>query len=224
MISKPKKKKKKNRPVSKAREIFKAITLVLIIGAALRAFVIQPFRAPDSAMQNALYNGDFLLVSKLSYMNEKPKQGDLIVFTHPLRNSQKLVRRIVAIEGETVEVSGKKVYVNGAPLQDFETTLHSDYRILPVEFSGRDYMASLQVPSGSVFVLGDNRDKAEDSRSFGCVPVGSIDGKGLFVYFSWTPDPNAPKLKPPYIIPAIELFFYNIYNFPSRVRWDRLFI
>jgi len=224
MISKPKKKKKRSKPVSKTREIIKAVIIIAIIGAALRAFVIVPFRVDGGDMQSGLYSGDFLLTSKLSYKSDKPEPGDLILFSHPLHHGKKLIRRVVATEGQTVEISGKVVLVDGKQIGDIETVQHGDYRILPREFSGRDYMALLQVPSGQLFVMGDNRDDCDDSRGFGCIPYSSVEGKGLFVYFSWTPDPNAPKLKSPYIVPAIQLFFYNIYRFPSRVRWDRLFI
>jgi signal peptidase I len=225
MIIKPRKKKKKGpQKVSKTRELAKAILLITIIGTVLRIFVVSPHRVETAAMQNGLYPGDFLLASKLSYKTDQPAAGDLILFSHPLKPKEKLVSRVVALEGQTVQISGKTVYINGQPTRDFPGVQHSDYRILPSDYSNRDYMALQQVPPGHVFVLGDNRDNSQDSRNFGFVPNGSIEGKGLFVYFSWAPDPRAPKLESPYIIPAIHLFIYNAYRFPSRVRWDRLFI
>ncbi|UCE65456.1 MAG: signal peptidase I, partial [Candidatus Zixiibacteriota bacterium] len=118
---------------------------------------------------------------------------------------------------------GKMVYVNGETIAEFPTVQHNDYRILPRDFSNRDYFEAKQVPAGHLFVLGDNRDNAEDSRNFGFVDVQKIDGKGIFVYFSYAPDPNAPRMESPYIIPAIQIFFYNLFHFPSRVRWDRFF-
>jgi signal peptidase I len=224
MIEKPKKKKKKPQRVSKTREIIKAILLLAVIGSVLRIFIFSPYRIDSSAMQNGLYPGDFLLTSKLSYRSAKPVAGDLILFEHPLRPQEKIVRRIIAVEGQTVQIAAKTVFVNGEPIHEIPGVLHSDYRVIPADFSNRDYLASQQVPPGHVFVLGDNRDNSDDSRNFGFVPKKSIDGKGLFVYFSWAPDPNAPKLKSPYLIPALQLFFYNLYSFPSRVRWDRFFI
>ncbi len=225
MIIKPRKKKKKGpQRVSKTREIAKALILVTIIGTVLRIFIFSPHRIESAAMQNGLYAGDFLLTSKLSYKTSQPEAGDLILFSHPLKPKTRLVRRVVALEGQTVQIAAKTVYIDGKPARDFDGVKHSDYRILPADFSNRDYTAPQQVPPGHVFVLGDNRDDSEDSRNFGFVPKGTIVGKGLFVYFSWAPDPRAPKLESPYIIPAIQLFFYNAYKFPSRVRWDRLFI
>jgi signal peptidase I len=224
MIIKPRKKKKRGpRHISKSVEVAKAILLLVVISAVLRAFVFHPFRVPDQGMQSGLYPGDFLLTSKLTYKMDKPAIGDLVLIKNPIKIGEKLVSRIVAIEGQTVEISGKTVYVDGQPFKEFDSAQHSDYRILPADFSNRDYMSPQQVPPGHIFVLGDNRDNSEDSRNFGPVPNDGILGKGLFVYFSWTPDPNAPKLESPYIVPAIHLFFYNVANFTSRVRWDRLF-
>jgi len=71
-------------------------------------------------------------------------------------------------------------------------------------------------------VLGDNRDYAEDSRHFGAVSNANIQGRGILVYWSWKPDPNAPRWESPYIVPAIEIFFYNTLHFPSRIGWDRI--
>jgi signal peptidase I len=224
MIEKPRKKKKKFKKLSRTQTIIRGILLVVIIGAILRYFVVSPYRMDTKAMQSGLYPGDFLLASKLSYKSAKPQVGDLVLFQHPLLLSKKVVRRVVATEGQSVEIKAKMVYVDGQPFREFQSTLHSDYRILPREFSNRDYMARQQVPPGHIFVLGDNRDDSEDSRNFGFVANSTVEGKGLFVYFSWTPDPSAPKMEPPYIVPAVELFFYNLYNFPTRVRWDRLFI
>jgi signal peptidase I len=224
MIEKPKKKKKRpKRRLSRTAELLKAAAIIFVIGIILRVLVITPYKVPDNSMQSGLLPGDFLMTSQLSYKFDKPTSGDLILFENPLKFGEKLVRRIVATEGQTVEITGKTVNVNGQAIVETGTVKHADYRILPREFSSRDFMPRQLVPPGHVYVLGDNRDETNDSRDFGPVPVGNIAGKGLFVYFSWTPDPNAPKMKSPYIIPAVQIFFYSLYTFPSRVRWDRLF-
>ncbi|OGC91123.1 MAG: signal peptidase I [candidate division Zixibacteria bacterium RBG_16_53_22] len=225
MIEKPKKKKKRaKRKLSRTAEFFKAAFIILVIGTILRIFVVTPYEVSDNSMQSSLLAGDFLMTSQLAYRFDKPKVGDLILLEHPLKLGQKLSRRIVAVEGQRVRIESKVVYVDDKPLPDFATAKHSDNRILPREFSDRDFMSSQIVTPGHVFVMGDNRDQTEDSRDFGLVPTANIKGKGLFVYFSWTLDPNAPKMESPYIVPAIQIFFYSLYTFPSRVRWDRFFI
>jgi signal peptidase I len=222
MISKPKK-KKKSRKLSRKQIIIMAILAIAVIGSILRIFFFSPYRIDGNDMQPGLYAGDFLLASKLSYQSARPEVGDLVLFQHPFHLGRRLVRRVVATEGQSVEIIGKTVYINNRPIQDFPTVTHSDPQILSPDYSARDYMRRQLVPPNQVFVLGDNRDKSEDSRDFGCVPDELIEGKGLVVYFSWVPDPQAPKMKSPYIVPAVQLFFYNVFNFPSRVRWDRLF-
>ena len=214
-------KKRKKRIVSKKRELIKASVLVLIIATALRVFVVLPYKMPDEAMQNGYYAGDFLIVSKISFKFNHPSVGDIVVFDHPYRPGERLARRVIATAGQTVEIVGKMVYVDDETMSELPSVTHSDYRILPAEFSSRDYRPAQQVPLGQVYVLSDNRDQSEDSRDFGFIDITDIRGKTLFVYLSWAPDPNAPVMESPYIIPAIQIFFYNLFHFPSRVRWSR---
>ncbi len=220
--SKSKDRKKKAR-ISRKRELVKAISLLIVVAAALRILVIFPCRIPDDSMRRGLYSGDFLLTSSFSYKTSEPKPGDIVVFDHPFRDGEKLARRVIAKGGQTVEIVGKMVYVDNQPLADFPDVLHSDYRILPADFSNRDYYPPQKIPSGHIYVLGDNRDESEDSRNFGFIDLQKVQGKGLFVYFSWAPDPNAPRMESPYIIPAIQIAFYNLFHFPSRIRWGRFF-
>lgn len=217
-------KKRKSRRISKKIELIKAAVLFILIAAVLRIFVVFPYRMSDTTMQNGLLGGDFVLASKLSYKFTHPQVGDIVVFDHPFRPDEKLARRIVAIEGQTVEIVGKMVYVNEEPFSEPSQVIHSDYRILPSEFSNRDYCPPLRVPSGQIYVLADNRDQSEDSRDFGCIDLSKVKGKEMFVYFSWAPDPNAPAWESPYIIPAVQILFYNLFHFPSRIRWDRFFV
>jgi signal peptidase I len=108
MIIKPRKKKKRGpRHISKTVEFAKAMLLLLVISAVLRAFVFHPFRIPDQGMQSGLYPGDFLLTSKLTYKMDKPAVGDLVLIKNPIKIGEKLVSRILAVEGQTVEISGK---------------------------------------------------------------------------------------------------------------------
>jgi signal peptidase I len=173
-------------------------------------------------MEDALFEGDFLLTSQLSYRAGMPQPGDLIVFQHPFNLDEKASGRVVAVEGQTVDIINKVVYVDNAELEEHVNVKHSDERIISETYSGRDNIGPVQVPAGAVYVLCDNRDVGEDSRNFGPVNIDNIKGKGLFVYWSWRPDPNAPKMESPYITPAISILLYNLYHFPSRVGWDRL--
>jgi signal peptidase I len=213
---------RKKRKTSKGAEFLKALVIVVLIGIVLRVFVLLPYRVGGPDMQGDLYDGDFLLVSQLAYRSETPKAGDIVVFEHPIKVGTEKAGRVVAREGQTVEIKGKVVFVDGNALNDAVYAGHNDYRILPSDYSSRDFYGPVKVPTGGVFVLADNRDNGEDSRQFGPVSCANIKGKGLFVYWSWKPDPNSPKWESPYVIPALEIMFYNLLHFPSRIGWDRI--
>lgn len=203
-------------------EFLKAAIVVVLIGLVLRIFIFLPFKCDNPDMENALYQGDYLIVSKLSYNAGTPQAGDLVVFEHPFKIGELKAGRVVATEGQTVEITDKLVYVDDAKIADYTNVKHSDDKIIPETYTNRDYLQPVQVPAGAVYILCDNRDTAEDSRNFGPINVDNIKGRGMFVYWSWRPDPDAPEWESPYIIPAVKILFYSLFNFPSRLRWDRL--
>ena len=170
-------KKKKKRAISRKSELIKAAILLILIAAILRIFVVLPYHLPDDAMRSGLFSGDYLLTSKLAYKFNPPEVNDIVVFDHPFKPGEKLARRVIATEGQTVQIVGKMVYVNDEPFAEQSTVTHSDYRIFPPELSNRDYSPAQQVPSGQIFVLADNRDKGEDSREFGFIDIDKVRGK-----------------------------------------------
>lgn len=217
-VEKPKKRKRRN---TRRMEFIKAAIIVVLIGLVLRIFVFMPHRIASSDMESALCAGDYLLSSQLAYKTGKPQPGDIIVFEHPFKIGEDKAGRVVAVEGQTVEIIEKAVYVDNQIFGDGEFVQHTDSRIIPPIYSNRDFVDPFTVPAGAVYVLCDNRDSCEDSRNFGVINVDKIKGKGLFVYWSWQPDPNAPKWESPYITPAIKILFYNLFHFPSRIGWSR---
>jgi len=213
--------RRRKRP-SRTLDFLKALVIVVLIGSAIRIFIAMPYRVKNIHMESGLMAGDFLLVNQLAYRSQKPVAADIVVFKHPLKVGEHTVGRVIATEGQTVAIRDKTVYVDNSPIAEPSTVRHSDYRIFPPDYSNRDNFAPTQVPAGMVFVLGDNRDEAEDSRHFGPIEIADIKGKGMLVYWSWRPDKNEPKWESPYIIPAIQIFFYNLTHFPSRIDWSRL--
>lgn len=207
---------------SAARDYLEAILVALIIGVVLRAFVVQAYRIPSESMQNTLLPGDYLLVSKFSYHFSEPKAGDIVVFQYPLNPAKDYVKRCIAVEGQTVEVRDKVVYVNGQPAQVPEGAMYTDTRVLPSHLSNRDNFGPTAVPPGHIFVMGDNRDNSRDSREWGFLDKNLIRGKAMFIYWSWEPDPDAPKWESPYILPLLTIPFYNLAHFPTSTRWERI--
>ena len=205
-----------------AREYLEAMLIALILALVLRTFVVQAYRIPSDSMQTSLMVGDFILVSKFTYHFREPRPDDILVFKYPLNPSKDFVKRCVAVEGQMVEIRDKVVYVNGEGRTEPPGVYFTDPSIVPADLSNRDNFGPVIVPPGTVFVLGDNRDDSRDSRIWGFLDKDLIRGKASLVYWSWAPDPNAPKWESPYLMPLLTIPFYNLMHFPSRVRWDRL--
>lgn len=136
-------------------------------------------RMPTASMEPALQKDDFLMVDLRAYKNSKAERGDLVVFKYPPDPSKLFVKRVIALEGETVEIKNKEVVVNGTALQEPYKT-HKDKTIEQV----RDNFGPITIPPGACFVLGDNRDVSADSRYWGNLPLASIKGKALYVYWA----------------------------------------
>lgn len=136
-------------------------------------------RMPTTSMEPALQNDDFLVVDLGAYKNSKAERGDLVVFKYPLDPSKLFVKRVIALEGETVEIKNKEVIVNGKALEEPYKT-HKDSAVEKI----RDNFGPITIPPGACFVLGDNRDLSADSRHWGNVPLANIKGKPLYVYWA----------------------------------------
>lgn len=212
--------KKTDKPSLKG--YIKVVLLAILIAFLLRAFVVQAYKIPSSSMEDSLLAGDFILVNKLHYRFNEPKPGEVIVFKYPLNSSKDMVKRVLAVEGQSVEIKNKVIYVDGKIVSEPPSAKHIDNRILSGDYSARDNFGPEQVPAGHLFVLGDNRDNSQDSREWGFLDMSLIKGKALIVYWSWTADPYAPKFRSPYIIPLLEIIFYNLGHLTERLRLGRI--
>lgn len=178
------------------REYAEAILIALLLALVIRTFVVQAFKIPSGSMEPTLEIGDHILVNKFIYGMkipftsihlfplEKPQRGDVIVFIYPLDTSKDFIKRVVAVEGDTVRIINKKLYINGSEVPD----PHAVYReetLFSAEVQKRDNFGPVSVPEGNLFVLGDNRDRSLDSRFWGFVPLGDVRGKAFIIYWSW---------------------------------------
>ena len=205
------------------REYLETAVIALAAALLLRLFVVSAYRVNSSSMEDTLFAGDYIFVNKLAYeYGTDPKPGDIIVFKYPNNPKKDFIKRVVAVPGDEVQVADKIVYVNREVAPIPIHSKNTDKRIIPGELSFRDNFGPYIVPENQYFVLGDNRDDSHDSRFWGCVPRENIRGKAVFVYWSWTPDPDAPKWEFPYIVNAVQWIGYALFNFPSHVRWNRL--
>lgn len=169
------------------------IVVALVVAVLIKTFLVQAFYIPSASMRNTLLEGDRVMVNKLAYRFGDPAPGQVIVFDSPLAPSNHgesffrgvvrnigealglatpetaLIKRVVAVGGQTVEIRGGVLLVDGAAVDE------------PYVIPGRvaaDY-GPVTVPEDHVFVLGDNRTQSEDSRAFGAIPESSIVGRAF---------------------------------------------
>ena len=152
------------------------VILALLLALFLRKYIFINAVIPSPSMENTIMTGDLLFGSKLSYLNKNPERGDIIIFKYPDGETQKFIKRIIGLPGETIKIENAKIYVNGKPLKENylkETWINATG---PYEF---------QVPKNSYFVLGDNRNNSLDARFWNNTYVSKdkILAKAKFVYY-----------------------------------------
>lgn len=154
------------------KEWIKDIIIAIVIAVVVIQF-IKPTIVKESSMEPNFYSNDYLFVSKQSYTFSEPKQGDVVVFHSELKQAngdeKLLIKRIIGLPGDTIDVKDEKVYINGVEL--VEDYIKDGYTTGEVD--------GLVVPEGQVFCMGDNRRVSIDSRypEVGCVKIDEIIGK-----------------------------------------------
>jgi signal peptidase I len=166
-------------PVSKTQFVVNVMweLVITILPALLVALFINVFVAEAAlveygpSMQPNLYRGDRVIAEKVSYRFHLPHRGDVVIADRP-GNEVSLIKRVVALPGETVEVRGGHTFINGEQIEEPWVT----------HFGGPNYPPTV-VPPDHVFILGDNRGSSRDSRAIGPVPMDTIKGHVWLVYW-----------------------------------------
>lgn len=172
---------KEEKPENKAKEILSwVITLgiTMLCVFLLKNYVIINANVPTGSMENTIMPDDNLLGYRLAYMNEEPQRGDVIFFYFPDDETQKFVKRVIGLPGETVRIENGEIYIN-----DSEVPLEEPY--LKEEWTRGTGPFVFEVPEGSYFVLGDNRNTSRDARYWANTYVAKekIIGKAILIYF-----------------------------------------
>ncbi|AWK89029.1 signal peptidase I [Azospirillum thermophilum] len=232
-------------------ETVKTVLYAVLIAFGVRTFAFEPFNIPSGSMIPTLLIGDYLFVSKYSYgyskhtiafglpvfegriMAKMPERGDVIVFKLPRDNKTDYIKRIVGLPGDTIQMIGGILHINGQPvkrdrIEDFVTqdalgrTLHvaqyvetlpngRSHRIIEETDNGPlDNTPAYKVPEGHVFMMGDNRDNSLDSRvpaQVGFVPLENLVGRAEFLFFSLDEGTR----------------FFEVWRWPMDLRFSRLF-
>ncbi len=178
------------------REYTEAILVALVLALFIRTFIVQAFKIPSGSMLPTLKIGDHLLVNKFIYGIKipfsgnilvpvsTPARGDVIVFKYPGDPSIDYIKRVVAVEGDKLEIKNKEIHINDKKVDDSHA-FFSSKQILSASVSPRDNLGPIMIPKGKVFVMGDNRDNSNDSRFWGYVDETAIRGKAFILYWSW---------------------------------------
>lgn len=195
------------------------LALMLAIMGSFRSAVADWNTVPTGSMNPTIVEGDRIFVNKLAYglrvpfttwhvaRWSEPERGDVVVFASP-KDGTRLVKRVVALPGETVELIDNRLFVDGkpaayavcaaapgnGPVLVTEQTDHGSHPLLLTP--GRRAMRNFEpvtVPPDHYFMLGDNRDNSADSRYFGFVPVKSITGRSSSVLLSFDPTTHLPR-------------------------------
>ncbi|MBI1922573.1 MAG: signal peptidase I [Geobacter sp.] len=163
-----------------------AIILNTVVAGPLITFAVRGptgisiTRVASNTLEPALMEGDYVVLGLCPYERDLPGRGDVVVFPYAKDPSKKFIKRVVGLEGESVEIVHKRVHIDGREFVDPWGVFH-DREVVPASKGPRDNIPRIVVPRGYVFVLGDNRDISFDSRYYGPVETRTIVGKALYV-------------------------------------------
>jgi len=173
------------------REWIESIIIAFVLAMIIRTFLVQAFKIPTGSMRPTLLEGDLILVNKFIYGAKlplvdvnlpavrSPRRGDVVVFIYPENPKKDFIKRLVAVEGETVEIENGTIFLDGQPLLD--TVFSQRYYYNRGEFGQEGQ--KIVVPKNNIFVLGDNSASSQDSRFWGFVPRKNILGKAILIYW-----------------------------------------
>ncbi len=207
--------------MKKRKRVIAAAVLAVILFAVgfYIVFFIRLVKVPTGSMKNTILPGDRVAVNIVFRQIER---GDIVIFKFPMDPSVQFIQRVIGLPGESIRLRDKRVYINGnelserrvsvervlpddpSPMKELSADGGGSYSVLYNKADPGDLDLSddlipygikepFQIPEGSYFVMGDNRDNSLDSRFWGVVPRDSITGKAFLIY--WSEDPLDKKTR-----------------------------
>jgi signal peptidase I len=153
------------------REIVEIVALTLLIFVVIH-FVIQSYHVQGANMQPSFVADQYVMVNKSAYLFRNVERGDVVVFHDPQDTAQDFIERVIGLPGDTIQVDSTTIHVNGV-------LLNEPY----VKVATNPLADTWKVPANQYFVLNDNRQSTDDSRTWNFVPKDYIIGKAVLVYW-----------------------------------------
>lgn len=151
------------------------VAAAFALAMLIQAFVVKPFEVPTGSMLPTIQLGDRVLCDRITFHFREPRVGDIVVLDNPTEGDPPLVKRVVAVGGQELDIKNGWVYLDG------------ERQLEPYVVAARRGTYSLRspllIPDGEVWLMGDNRAESADSRYFGTRPVESVFGRAFFVYW-----------------------------------------
>jgi signal peptidase I len=154
------------------RELVASILPALVIVLLVNVFIAQATRVEGQSMEPNLHDHQRVIIEKVTYHFRSPERGEIVVLRPPQRQVAPLIKRVVALPGETIEIHDGHVYINGVLLQEPYLAQQT-----------RGTLPPTLVPEEHVFVMGDNRGSSNDSRAFGAIAFEDVIGKAWVRYW-----------------------------------------
>ncbi|MEK6264387.1 MAG: signal peptidase I [Clostridium sp.] len=154
----------------KTSKAVKYTAILLVTSVFIINFLFQVVTVNGKSMVPTLQSNDKLILERVSYRIMSPKRNDIVVIRYPADIRERIIKRVIAVAGDTVKICDNILYINGKTISEY--------------YINEDYMSDydeIQVPLDTVFVLGDNRNFSSDSRSddIGFVKLNLIEGKAV---------------------------------------------
>ena len=223
-------------PKSRLRQNVESLALAILVALLIRSSVVEAFWVPSGSMLPTIQIGDHLFVNKLAYglhvdvpfttrtyvlKRWRPLQrGDIVVFVSPVDRNVDLIKRIVAVAGDTVEVRDKVLYINGQAQDEPYVVFKGDQAGRKRGLPG-DSFGPRVVPAGTIFCMGDNRDNSLDSRFWGPVPLTYVKGRAVLIYWSYEAKRDDWEWRG--VLYRMKQLAEVFVNFFTKTRWSRSF-
>lgn len=170
--------------VMKILNVVFVVVVAFVLAYLIRLFVITPYEIPSGSMLDTIQIEDKVMSERLSYYFSDPEPGDIVTFQDPQQPDRTLIKRVIATEGQTIDIRDGDVYVDGEKLEEPYLKDGSYTEPLYEHPEGIDHiMYPYTIPEGHVWVMGDNRLESADSRYFGAVDADTVSGHAIIRYW-----------------------------------------